>query len=716
MVKTGADSARHSNETTQYTCPMHPQIVRPAPGFCPICGMTLEPAAAVSNDNPELKDMTRRLIVSAPLTVLLLALSMPEMFSGDLVRRALSAEAAGLIQLALAAPVVLWGGWIFLKRGWASIVNRSLNMFTLIAVGTGTAFSYSTVAALAPGLFPAEFRNHFGRVDLYFEVAASITVLVQVGQVLELRARNQTSKAIKGLLELAPATARVVHENAEEEDVPISAVTPGDRLRVRPGEKVPTDGTVIQGASFLDESTVTGESVPVEKHPGDGVTGGTLNGSGSFVMRAERVGSETLLARIVAMVSEAQRSQAPIQKIADKVAAYFVPAVLLAAACTFVIWSLIGAEPRLAYGLLNAIAVLIVACPCALGLATPMSIMVGVGRGASAGVLIKSAEALQRLEKVDTLVVDKTGTLTKGKPELSSIIALPNWTENEIVRLAASVEVYSEHPLARAVVDYAWHNHFHLDAVADFQSSAGLGVSGRVGGRLVSVGNGTHHSKATDDPALAHTIDELRRKGETVVTVVVDDGPAGFIGIADPIKPHALEAIRDLRDSGLKVLMLTGDNRITAEAVALRLSISEVEAEVSPTDKAEVIRKLRAAGRIVAMAGDGVNDAPALALADVGIAMGTGTDVAIESSGITLVKGNLAGIVRARTLSRAVMKNIRQNLFFAFVYNIIGVPIAAGALYPFFGILLSPIFASAAMSLSSVSVIANALRLRRLDL
>ena len=701
---------------TDYTCPMHPKITRPAPGFCPICGMTLEPLRPNDNNDRELTDMTRRLVVSAPLAAVLLAISMSDMIPGRPLEHALSPEAAKYVQFALAAPVVLWGGWIFFQRGWASILNRSLNMFSLIAVGTGAAFLYSVVAAVAPGIFSASFRNHSGGVDLYFEVAASITVLVQLGQVLELRARSQTGKAITALLGYAPKTARLIRPNGEEEDVPLSSIAAGDQLRVRPGEKTPVDGVVVQGSSFVDESMVTGEPLPVEKATGDWVTGGTINGNGSFVMKAERVGSQTLLARIVSMVAEAQRSRAAIQRLADKVASYFVPVVILAAFCTFIVWALIGPQPRLAHALVNAIAVLIIACPCALGLATPMSIMVGVGRGAAAGVLIKKAEALETLEKVDTLVVDKTGTLTKGKPELASIIPFPGRAETELVRLAASVEVASEHPLARALAAYAEENGLPLYGVEGFQSAPGQGVSGKIEGRTVWVGNTKYLDGDAGKPEYVSSINELRKRGETVVAVTVDGKPAGFLGIADPIKPHALEAIRWLRSDGVAIVMLTGDNRTTAEAVALRMGIDRVEADVTPDKKADVIKRFQAAGKIVAMAGDGVNDAPALAQADVGIAMGNGTDIAIESAAVTLVQGNMRGIARARVLSRAVMKNIRQNLFFAFVYNALGIPVAAGVLYPVFGLLLSPIIASAAMSFSSVSVIINALRLRKLDL
>jgi Cu+-exporting ATPase len=709
----GAEAPRARAE---YVCPMHPQIVRSAPGFCPICGMALE-ARTVTGDeeNAELKDMTRRFWVSVALSVPLLAFVMGDMLPGQPLRHALSSRLIAWLQLVLATPVVLWGGWPFFVRGWASIVNRSLNMFTLIALGTGTAYVYSVVEVVAPGIFPESFRTHGGEVGLYFEAAAIITTLVLLGQVIELRARSQTSSAIKALLGLAPKTARRLREDGSEEDVALDQVQPGDRLRVRPGERVPVDGTVLEGTSAVDESMVTGEPIPVEKTPGSRVTGGTVNGTGGFVMRAERVGSDTLLAQIVRMVSEAQRSRAPIQRLADTVSAYFVPAVVAVAVISAAVWGLLGPEPRTAYALMNAVAVLIIACPCALGLATPMSIMVGTGRGALAGVLIKNAEALEILEKVDTLVVDKTGTLTEGKPRLVSLVTAPGHSESDLLRLAASLERGSEHPLAAAIVAGAEERKLTLSLVEDFRSITGKGVAGRVEGRTVALGN----RRLIEDLGvpigdLAERADALRREGQTVMFVAVDGRVAGLVGVADPIKESTPEALRLLRESG--VWMLTGDSRATAEAVARKLGITEIEAEVLPDQKSAVVKRLQAKGRIVAMAGDGVNDAPALAQAHVGIAMGTGTDVAMESAGITLVKGDLRGIVRARRLSQATMRNIRENLFLAFIYNVLGVPIAAGVLYPVFGLLLSPIIASAAMSFSSVSVIFNALRLRRLAL
>ncbi len=705
-------------EATEYVCPMHPQIVRPAPGSCPICGMALEPrVAAGGEDNAELRDMTRRFWVSVVLTAPLLALVMSDMLPAAPLRHAVPAAWLGWIQLALATPVVLWGGWPFFERGWASIVNRSLNMFTLIALGVGAAYVYSVVATLAPGTFPASFRTHGGQIGLYFEAAAIITVLVQLGQVLELRARSQTSSAIRALLGLAPKTARRIDAAGAERDVPLEDVQPGDLLRVRPGEKIPVDGVVVEGASAVDESMVTGEAIPVEKTPGARVTAGTVNGTGGFVMRAERVGSDTLLAQIVHMVSEAQRTRAPIQRLADVVSSYFVTAVVGTAVVTLVVWAAIGPEPRMAHAIVNAVAVLIIACPCALGLATPMSIMVGVGRGATAGVLIKNAEALEVLEKIDTLVVDKTGTLTEGKPRLTSVVPAPGQSEMHVLRLAASLERGSEHPLAAAIVAGAEARSVALVAAQDFRSITGKGVVGAVDGRRVALGN----QKLLDElgiaaSELADRADALRRDGQTVMFVAVDHAVVGLVGVADPIKTSTAEAIELLRASGVRVVMLTGDNRTTAEAVARKLGIDEVEADVLPGQKGQVIKRLQAEGRRVAMAGDGINDAPALAQADVGIAMGTGTDVAMESAGVTLVKGDLRGIARARRLSQATMRNIRENLFFAFVYNALGVPIAAGVLYPVSGVLLSPIVASAAMSFSSVSVIANSLRLRRVVL
>ncbi|HZT69739.1 MAG TPA: heavy metal translocating P-type ATPase [Terriglobia bacterium] len=701
---------------TQYVCPMHPEIVRDAPGSCPICGMALEPRTVTLEEeaNPEYEDMKRRFWISLALTVPLMALEMSQMLSGHAM---ISGKAGEWVQFALATPVVLWGGKPFFERGWASIINRSPNMFTLIAVGTGTAFFYSVIATVAPGIFPASFRGAGGAVAVYFEAAAGITTLVLLGQVLELRARSQTSSAIKALLGLAPKTARRILADGSEEDVPLDRVQPGDRLRVRPGEKVPVDGEVIEGASFVDESMLTGEPTPVEKTTGARVTGGTVNGKGSLIIRAERVGADMLLAQIVRMVSEAQRSRAPIQRLADVVSAYFVPSVVAAAIVTFVVWAIAGPSPRMAYALVNAVAVLIIACPCALGLATPMSIMVGTGRGATAGVLIKDAESLEVLEKVDTIVVDKTGTLTEGKPRLVTIEPMEGWNERDLLRVAASLERASEHPLAEAIVAGARDKGVDLIEARDFQSITGKGVTGIVDGRRVALGNGRLAAElGADASQFERRAEVLRQEGQTVMFVVIDGWPAGILGVMDPIKKSTPEAIRLLHEEGVRIVMLTGDSRATAEAVARKLGIDEVEAEVLPQQKGEIVRKLQREGRIVAMAGDGINDAPALAQAHVGIAMGSGTDVAIESAGITLLKGDLRGIARARRLSRAVMRNIRQNLFFAFVYNTLGIPLAAGALYPFFGILLSPIIASAAMTFSSVSVISNALRLRRVAL
>ena len=704
---------------TEYTCPMHPEIVRNAPGTCPICGMALEPRIVTldGDDNLELRDMSRRFWVSTVLAAPILLLAMAEMIPGGPVGRFISPHAVIWLELILATPVVLWGGWPFFERGWQSIVNRSPNMFTLIALGVGTAYVYSVTATLLPGLFPDSFRGHTGEVPVYFEAAAIITVLVLLGQVLELRARSQTSGAIKALLGLSPKTARRILEDGGETDVPLGQVKPGDRLRVRPGEKIPVDGVVLEGHSFVDESMVTGEPIPVEKGPGSRMTGGTVNGTGSFVMQAERVGSETLLAQIVRMVSEAQRSRAPIQRLADQVSAYFVPAVVVAAILTFVTWSLVGPDPRMAYALVNAVAVLIIACPCALGLATPMSIMVATGRGALAGVLIKNAEALEVMEKVDTLVVDKTGTLTEGKPHLLSIEAVGGHEDVEVLRVAASLEQGSEHPLAGAIVATAQQKGLRLAGVEEFRSATGKGVVGRVETRLVALGNQKLFEEVGIDPGpLAERAEALRRDGQTAILVGIDGQAAGILGVADPIKESTPEAITMLHGDHVRIVMVTGDNRTTAEAVARKLGIDEVEADVLPAEKVAVIRRLQAAGRIVAMAGDGINDAPALAQAHVGIAMGTGTDVAMESADVTLVKGDLRGVVRARRLSRATMRNIRENLFFAFIYNVLGVPVAAGVLYPIFGLLLSPIIASAAMTFSSVSVIGNALRLRKVAL
>ncbi|MHB0926609.1 MAG: heavy metal translocating P-type ATPase [Gallionellaceae bacterium] len=701
----------------EYTCPMHPEVVRSEPGSCPICGMALEPRNAPAEDNAELTDMTRRFWASAVLALPVFVMAMVT----DLLPQAMpvfvSMTALQWMEFALATPAVLWGGWPIFQRGWASVVNRHLNMFTLIALGVGVAWTYSVVAMLLPGLFPPAMRSMMGTVPVYFEAAAVIMALVLLGQVMELRARSQTSAAIKLLLGLAPKTARIVRADGNEEDIPLEQVQPGDVLRVRPGEKVPVDGVVLEGASSLDESMVTGESIPVEKTAGARLIGATVNGTGSLLMRAERVGADTLLAQIVHMVSEAQRSRAPIQRLADVTAGYFVPAVVGIALATLAVWGIWGPEPRLAHAIVNAVAVLIIACPCALGLATPMSIMVGTGRGALAGVLIKNAEALEIMEKVNTLVVDKTGTLTEGKPKLTSVVPLAGFTDVEVLRLGASLERASEHPLAAAIVNGAQERKLTLVTISDFRSFTGKGVAGTVEGRTVALGNLKLFEElriaAGDLPARAEA---LRGDGQTVMLLAIDGRAAGLIGVADPVKESTAEAIRALHEEGVQVIMLTGDNRITAEAVARKLGIDRVEAEVLPEQKASIVKQLQAQGRIVAMAGDGINDAPALAQAQVGIAMGTGTDVAMESAGVTLVKGDLRGIVRAVRLSRATMKNIRQNLFFAFIYNVLGIPVAAGVLYPVFGLLLSPIIAAAAMSFSSVSVITNALRLRRTTL
>jgi Cu+-exporting ATPase len=704
-----------------YTCPMHPEIRQPGPGACPICGMALEPLGIVPEgeepEDPELRDMTRRFQLSLPPTLLLLAIAMSEMLPGGLLQHAVPSRLLAWLELVLATPVVLWAGAPFFQRGWASVRNRSLNMFTLIALGTGAAYASSTVGTLFPWVFPTSLRGHRGEVPLYYEAAAVITSLVLLGQVLELRARRATSNAIQSLLGLAAKTARVVRDDGTEEDVPVERVVPGDRVRVRPGEKVPVDGVVLDGQSAVDESMISGEAIPVEKHAGDRVTGATVNGTGTFIMRATRVGNETLLAQIVAMVSQAQRTRAPIQRLADVVSAYFVPGVVAAAVLAFVGWATFGPEPRLTHGLVSAVAVLIIACPCALGLATPMSIMVGVGRGATAGVLIKNAEALEVMERVDTLVVDKTGTLTEGKPRVTEVVALPGESDAEVLRLAASLERGSEHPLAAAIAAAARERRLELAAVTDFQALTGRGVVGTVGGNRVAVGNRKllEELGLTSDHA-EDRIRALREAGHTVMFLARDSRLMGFIGVSDPIKESTPETIAALHRAGIRIVMLTGDNRTTAEAVARRLGLDEVEADVVPAKKAEAVRTLQARGAVVAMAGDGINDAPALAQAHVGIAMGTGTDVAMESAGITLVKGDLRGIVRARVLSQATMRNIRQNLFFAFAYNTLGIPLAAGVLYPVFGLLLSPMIASAAMSLSSVSVITNALRLRRLAL
>jgi len=701
---------------TEYVCPMHPQIVRPEPGSCPICGMALEPrvVTAEEQENPELTSMTRRFWVSVALTAPILLAAMGAYLPGAPLEKVISVRALAWVELILATPVVLWGGWPFFVRGWQSIINRSLNMFTLIGLGVAVAYGYSVVAALVPGIFPASFRDASGQVGVYFEAAAVITTLVLLGQVMELRARSRTGAAIRALLGLAPKTARLVGEDGSEKDVPLAQVMMGDRLRVRPGEKIPVDGIVLEGKSSVDESMITGEPIPVEKQKGDRVTGATVNGTGSLIMRAERVGSETLLARIVRMVAEAQRSRAPIQKLADQVSGYFVPIVVGAAVLTFVIWGLWGPAPRLAHGLVNAVAVLIIACPCALGLATPMSIMVAMGRGATAGVLFKNAEAIELMRKVDTLVVDKTGTLTEGKPKLVSVEPNAEFESQTLLRLAATLERGSEHPLASAIVKGAEERGIVLGSADGFESMTGQGVRGRADGFQVVLGNRKLlDDLAIDAGAVAERAEALRRDGQTVMFVVVNDRVAGLLGVADPIKLSTPEAIEQLHRDGIRVVMLTGDSRTTAEAVGRKLGIDEVIAEVLPDKKLDVVRRLQSEGHFVAMAGDGINDAPALAQAHVGIAMGTGTDVAMESAAVTLVKGDLRGIVRARLLSRATMRNIKQNLFWAFIYNAIGVPIAAGALYPLFGLLLSPMIAAAAMSFSSVSVITNALRLRK---
>ena len=705
-------------EAVPYTCPMHPEVRQLGPGTCPKCGMALEPVAVAPGEepaNPELVDMTRRLQVSAVLTLPLFALAMSDMLPGMPAQHALGA-ALGWIELGLAAPVVLWGGWPFFERGWRSIVTRQLNMFTLIAIGTGAAFLFSVLGTVAPQIFPPSFRGHGGAVPLYYEAAAVITALVLLGQVLELRARSRTGGAIRALFALAPKTAHRLADGGEDE-VPVEAVAVGDRLRVRPGERIPVDGVVLEGESAVAESMITGEPLPAAKRPGARITGGTLNGTGSVVIRAERVGSDTLLAQIVKMVTEAQRTRAPIQRLADTVAAYFVPAVVVVAILAFVAWAFVGPEPRLAYALVSAVSVLIIACPCALGLATPMSIMVSTGRGAQAGVLVKSAEALETFERVDTLVVDKTGTLTEGKPRLGTV-APEGVAEDDLLRLVASVEQASEHPLAAAIAAGARDRGLSLAPVAGFRSLTGRGVVGTVDGRSVAVGNVKLFEELGVDPGdLPARADALRDGGETVVLAAIDGKPAGIVGVTDPIKPTAADALRTLRAEGVeRIVMLTGDNRKTALAVAKKLGIDEVHAEVLPDQKADVVAELVRAGRVVAMAGDGINDAPALARATVGIAMGTGADVAMESAGITLVKGDLRGIVRARRLSRTTMRNIRQNLVFAFGYNALGIPIAAGVLYPVLGLMLSPMIASAAMSFSSVSVIGNALRLRRAEL
>ena len=700
----------------EYVCPMHPEIVKDEQGSCPICGMALEPRMVTlrEEENPELKDMSRRFWISTVFSLPLLLFTMSQMFMG------ISFDSSGWghwFEFILATPVVLWAGAPFFKRGWDSVVNKSLNMFTLIAIGMGVAYVYSLIATFFPEIFPAAFRDTSGEVGVYFEAAAVITTLVLLGQVLELRARSKTSGAIKALLGLAPNSARVVDENGEEKDIPLENVIVGDLLRVRPGDKVPVDGKVTAGESFIDESMISGEPLEVRKSAGDSVTGGTVNGNGSFLMKAERVGSDTLLAQIVEMVSEAQRSRAPIQGLADKVSSYFVPAVVGFSILTFIVWSIIGPDPKMAYALVNAVAVLIIACPCALGLATPISIMVGTGRGATAGLLIKNAEVLEAFEKIDTLVVDKTGTLTEGKPKLATIVSLNGTSEDELIRLVGSLERLSEHPLGNAIVIAAQERAVEFLDVKEFETITGRGVRGKVDGKLVAVGNvKLLNEEGVKTADLDVEANEHRERGETVVFVSIDGKPAGYLGISDPLKSTTKEALLKLQAEGIDVIMLTGDNRKTAESVAKELNIKEVRAEVMPDEKHSIIKEIQAAGKRVAMAGDGINDAPALAQADVGIAMGTGTDVAMESAGITLIKGDLMGIVRARKLSRGTMRNIRQNLFWAFIYNALGIPLAAGVLYPIFGLLLSPMIAAAAMSFSSVTVIGNALRLRNLEI
>jgi Cu+-exporting ATPase len=698
---------------TQYTCPMHPQIIRDEPGDCPICGMALEPMTITVNEvNPELDSMTRRFWIGAALTLPLLAIMISDFLPGHPIQELLKGPWLGWFELAIASPVVLWGGWPFFQRGWASIISRNLNMFTLISIGAGSAYLYSVVAVFMPQLFPASFRDMSGQLGLYFEAAAVITVLVLLGQVLELKARSQTSSAIKALLGLTPKTARRIAADGHEQDVDLNEIQVGDSLRVRPGEKVPTDGVLTEGSSSVDESMVSGEPIPVEKSKDAKVIGGTINGTGSFVMKTERVGADTLLAQIVKMVSEAQRTRAPIQRLADTVASYFVPAVLAAAVITFIVWAIYGPQPHYAHALVNAVAVLIIACPCALGLATPMAIMVGTGRGAGEGILIRNAEALELLEKVNTLVVDKTGTLTVGKPVLTALVSADGFDESSLLQLTASLEKASEHPLAAAILAAAQDKKVALLPVDAFQSVTGKGVTGTIQGKKVAIGNAALMSDlGASIEALRGKAEALQAEGQTVMYVATDGRFSGFVAVSDPIKDSTAEAIEQLKKEGIKVVMVTGDNHTTAAAVAKKLGI-DFEADVLPEKKAEVVKKLQATGAIVAMAGDGVNDAPALAQAHVGIAMGTGTDVAMETGGITLIKGDLRGVLKARRLSQRTMSNIRQNLFFAFFYNALGVPLAAGVLYPVFGLLLSPMIAAAAMSFSSVSVIGNALRLR----
>ncbi|MGB5579611.1 MAG: copper-translocating P-type ATPase, partial [Woeseia sp.] len=702
----------------QYTCPMHPEIVRDEPGSCPICGMALEPVmVSEEEDTSELDDMTRRFWISASLTLPLFVYAMGDMIPGHPFEKLVPYAWRQWGQFLLAAPVVLWGGWPFFVRGWQSVRTMNLNMFTLIALGVTVAFLYSLVATVFPGVFPDAFRDMSGNVGVYYEAAAVITTLVLLGQVLELKARSQTSGAIRALLELAPPTARRINANGEEEEVSLDELATGDRLRVKPGEKVPVDGAIAEGSSVVDESMISGEPIPVAKQVGDKLIGGTVNGTGSFVMEVTQVGDDTVLSQIVRMVAEAQRSRAPIQKLADQVASWFVPTVVVVAVITFIVWSIWGPTPAMAYAIVNAVAVLIIACPCALGLATPMSIMVGTGKGAQNGILIKNAEALETFEKVDTIVVDKTGTLTEGRPELVMIEPAQGFDENKLLGMAAAVENASEHPLAQAIVSGAEARSIKIDKAPDFESVTGEGVQAQVGNAAVAIGNRKFMQRlGAFDESLVAAAERYRGEGQTVMFVAVDGKAAGLIGVADPIKSSTQEAIRLLHEAGLKVVMLTGDSKSTAEAVARQVGIDEIHADVSPEDKNRVVRELQEGGAVVAMAGDGINDAPALAQADVGIAMGTGTDVAMESAGITLVRGDLLGVAKARTLSQATMRNIRQNLFFAFAYNTAGIPLAAGVLYPFFGLLLSPMIAAAAMSLSSVSVIGNALRLRGVKL
>lgn len=706
------NSIPHSNSPIEYTCPMHPQITQPKPGSCPICGMALEPKTftAEKEENIELKKMTLRFWVGLLLTLPILFLTM----IGPLFSLSFSTPMSLWIQAALATPVVLWSGWPFFTRGYSSIISRNLNMFTLISIGVGAAYFYSMITAFWPSIFPPSFQDKSNQIPVYFEAASVITVLVLLGQVLELRARDRTSHAIRALLNLAPKTARIILADKSEKDIPLEEVKKGDMLRVRPGEKIPTDGVVLEGNSSIDESMITGEPFPVTKHIGDKVTGATLNGNGSFIMRAERVGSETLLSRIIQMVSDAQRSRAPIQKLADLVSSYFVPAVVAVASLTFIVWGFAGPPPTFAHALINSVAVLIIACPCALGLATPMSIMVGVGQGARSGILIKNAEALELMSKVDTVVVDKTGTLTEGKPKLTTILSFGEKNEEELLLLAASLEISSEHPLGTPIVSRAKEKSLSLLPVEDFKSMAGKGVIGKIKGKMIAIGNQKLLSDLKIDLGIAsEKTESLRQQGQTVLYLAIDEKLAGVLAVSDVIKTSTKEAIEMLHKEGVRIVMVTGDNKTTARAVGQALGIDEIEAEVLPEDKNKIIKDLQAEGRVVAMAGDGINDAPALAQANVGIAMGTGTDIAIESAGITLVKGDLRGIARARKLSHATMRNIKQNLWFAFIYNTLGVPIAAGVLYPVFGLLLSPIIASAAMTLSSVSVIMNSLRLNR---